>query len=306
MKISLNKLITNFNEKSKSNKNSNRLITFNKNNTPVVSEKSNGKFKILSGTEQVLKAKERGEKIIKCNLFENLSEQEKFEFKIQNSYQMPQVNALKLGNLLVNYRNKFKITQQELARKTGITAGTIHHYESLITTLATDLTEHVNNGNLTFKEARSIADIDDPKRQIEIAQPFIDGKLSSVYVEKIVSMAKSNIDLNIETIIDSVINGKPIEKPIKEIPLVPPVRNTKSDIVLIESKILALSAEIASLQMKNIPEFKRLKLISSLRILESRVKLTLSFLNSGPTVNFNLPVTLSDSPLRNSVKTKKP
>ncbi len=50
MKISLNKLITNFNEKSKSNKNSNRLITFNKNNTPVVSEKSNGKFKILSGT----------------------------------------------------------------------------------------------------------------------------------------------------------------------------------------------------------------------------------------------------------------
>ena len=306
MKISLNKLITNFNEKSKSNKNSNRLITFNKNNTPVVSEKSNGKFKILSGTEQVLKAKERGEKIIKCNLFENLSEQEKFEFKIQNSYQMPQVNALKLGNLLVNYRSKFKITQQELARKTGITAGTIHHYESLITTLATDLTEHVNNGNLTFKEARSIADIDDPKRQIEIAQPFIDGKLSSVYVEKIVSMAKSNIDLNIETIIDSVINGKPIEKPIKEIPLVPPVRNTKSDIVLIESKILALSAEIASLQMKNIPEFKRLKLISSLRILESRVKLTLSFLNSGPTVNFNLPVTLSDSPLRNSVKTKKP
>ena len=306
MKISLNKLITNFNEKSKSNKNSNRLIKFNKNNTPVVSEKSNGKFKILSGTEQVLKAKERGEKIIKCNLFENLSEQEKFEFKIQNSYQMPQVNALKLGNLLVNYRSKFKITQQELARKTGITAGTIHHYESLITTLATDLTEHVNNGNLTFKEARSIADIDDPKRQIEIAQPFIDGKLSSVYVEKIVSMAKSNIDLNIETIIDSVINGKPIEKPIKEIPLVPPVRNTKSDIVLIESKILALSAEIASLQMKNIPEFKRLKLISSLRILESRVKLTLSFLNSGPTVNFNLPVTLSDSPLRNSVKTKKP
>ena len=75
--------------------------------------------------------------------------------------------------------------------------------------------------------------------------------------------------------------------------------------VSIESKILDLSAEIASLQMKNIPEFKRLKLISTLRILESRVKLTLSFLNSGPTVNFNTPVTLSNLVPGSSVKSKK-
>ena len=75
--------------------------------------------------------------------------------------------------------------------------------------------------------------------------------------------------------------------------------------ISIESKILDLSAEIASLQMKNVPEFKRLKLISTLRILESRVKLTLSFLNSGPTVNFNAPVTLSNLVPGSSVKSKK-
>ena len=64
------------------------------------------------------------EKLSKCDLFEDLSEQEKLELEIQNSYEMPQVNAVNLGNLLVNYRKKFKTTQQELARRTGITAGT--------------------------------------------------------------------------------------------------------------------------------------------------------------------------------------
>ena len=82
-------------------------------------------------------------------------------------------------------------------------------------------------------------------------------------------------------------------------------KSSNSDMISIESKILDLSAEIASLQMKNIPEFKRLKLISTLRILESRVKLTLSFLNSGPTVNFNTPVTLSKLISGSSVKSKK-
>ena len=100
-------------------------------------------------------------------------------------------------------------------------------------------------------------------------------------------------------------SGKPIVKPLKEITPALSANNKKSDIVSIESKILEFSAEIASLQMKAIPEFKRLKLISSLRILESRVKLILSHLNSGPTVNFDSPVTLSNLILENSLKNKK-
>ena len=307
MDILLKDLIKNINfEKiSKSSKNSNRLNKFKKYHSPIISKKSDGTIKIISGVNFLIEAKNSGQKNIKCDLFEDLSEQEKLELEIQNSYEMPQVNAVNLGNLLVNYRKKFKTTQQELARRTGITAGTIHHYESLITTLAPELTEHLNKGKLTFKEARSIADIDETKRQLEIAKPFIEGKLSSVYVEKIVSMAKNNTDLSIEIIIDSIINGKPIEKPIKETTTITTKKSSTSDMISIESKILDLSAEIASLQMKNIPEFKRLKLISTLRILESRVKLSLSFLNSGPTVNFNTPVTLSNLISESSIKSKK-
>jgi len=307
MEISIKNLIKtiNLNEISKSNKNASRLKKIKKYSHPIVSKNTDGSFKIFSGVNQIIEAKSQGQKYIKCLLFEKLEDQEKFELEIQTSYEKPHVNALNLGNLLVAYRKKFKTTQQELARRTGITAGTIHHYESLITTLAPELTEHLNTGKLTFKEARSIADIDDTKRQIEIAKPFIDGKLSSVYVEKIVSIAKNNQDLEIETIIDNVINGKPLETQ-KTQPQTLEIKETKKqETASIESRILDLSAEVASLQMKNIPEFKRLKLISTLRILESRVKLTLSFLNSGPSVDLETPVALSSLIAKNPITNKK-
>ena len=48
----------------------------------------------------------------------------------------------------------------------------------------------------------------------------------------------------------------------------------------IDSRILKISAEIDLIQSEEIPEFKRLKLISSLRILQSRTQLALSSLNT--------------------------
>ena len=51
----------------------------------------------------------------------------------------------------------------------------------------------------------------------------------------------------------------------------------------IDSRILKISAEIDLIQSEEIPEFKRLKLISSLRILQSRTQLALSSLNTKAT-----------------------
>ena len=66
------------------------------------------------------------------------------------------------------------------------------------------------NKELTFKEARSIADIDDHDRQIDLAKPFLSGDLSSVHVEKIVSLAKKHPDSEVKIIIESVTKGKQI------------------------------------------------------------------------------------------------
>ena len=70
-------------------------------------------------------------------------------------------------------------------------------------------------------------------------------------------MAKNNQELEIEIIIDNVINGKPIEKPKSQPQLLETKETKKKEMASIESRILDLSAEIASLQMKNVAEFKR-------------------------------------------------
>ncbi len=249
---------------------------------PVVLEED-GKFLLLVGARKVRTAREAGEKEIECTVKESVTEQERWELLLAEQYHSSLVPPMDLGQAFIDYRDRYDVTQQELARRTGITPGTIHHYESLIRTLAPGLGTKVNSGELTFKEARSIADIDDHERQLEIAKPFVDGRLSSVHVERIVGRAKNAPELTIEQIIDEVVNGKrpatkpePVEEVIRE-PEPPRERNTES----LENMVLHLAGELDALPMQVIPEYRRLKLISCLRILDSRLRASLESLNSG-------------------------
>ena len=152
----------------------------------------------------------------------------------------------------------------------------------------------MNTGELTFKEARSIADIEDHARQREIAQPFIEGRLSSVHVERIVGRAKTSSTLSIEDIIEEVVNGKrAAEADPEPTPVFQRARPVEADTALIENAVLKIAGELDALQLQVIPEYRRLKLISSLRILDSRLKSALMTLNGGMAATTAVPQQLS-------------
>ncbi len=251
----------------------------------------NDRYILLAGARRLRTAQEAGEKEVECTVKESVTEQERWELLLAEQYHSSLVPPMDLGQAFIDYRDRYDVTQQELARRTGITPGTIHHYESLIRTLAPGLGGKVNSGELTFKEARSIADIDDHERQLEIAKPFVDGRLSSVHVERIVGRAKSAPELAIDQIIEEVVNGKrPAQKPEPEEPELveprpPKERNTES----LENMVLHLAGELDALPMQVIPEYRRLKLISCLRILDSRLRASLEGLNSGPARESAIP-----------------
>ena len=106
--------------------------------------------------------------------------------------------------------------------------------------------------------------------------------LKLVDVVRIVGLAKSSPELSVSQIIEEVIDGKrhsaikSIENEIKMAPK-PREKNTES----LENTVLNLAGELEVLHMQIIPEYRRLKLISSLRILDSRLKSALASLNSG-------------------------
>ncbi len=241
------------------------------------------RFILLAGARKLRTAQEAGEKEVECTVKETVTEQERWELLLAEQYHSSLVPPMDLGQAFIDYRDRYDVTQQELARRTGITPGTIHHYESLIRTLAPGLGSKVNSGELTFKEARSIADIDEHERQLEIAKPFVDGRLSSVHVERIVGRAKNAPELSVDQIIEEVVNGKrPAQKPETEEPEIrepqpPRERNTES----LENMVLHLAGELDALPLQVIPEYRRLKLISCLRILDSRLRASLEGLNSG-------------------------
>jgi ParB-like chromosome segregation protein Spo0J len=260
----------------------------------VVYPDGDGRFVLVAGERRLRMAAEAGEDVVECTVREDLTSQEKWELQLAERYHSALTPPMALGREFMKYRDAYNVTQQELARRTGITPGTIHHYESLIRTLDPWLGEKVDRGELTFKEARSIADIAGHQRQREIAQPFLSGRLSSVHVERIVGKAKNHAELSIDQIIDEVLNGGETAAPEPSKPepasaSLPPAPTAET----MENVVLRLAGELDALQLQTVPEYRRLKLISSLRILDSRLKSALAFLNGGPARESEVPRPMS-------------
>jgi len=231
---------------------------------------------LLYGGEKILRvAKNKNSSKIDCVLKESILDIE--AINLSEIYFSGLKTPSNIARDFIEFREKNKITQQELSRRTGITPGTIHHYESLIKKLNPILLKYLDQGNLTFKEARSIADLDNFDLQSKIATPFIEGQISSVYVEKIIGNIKKNPKVSIEKIIKNVINGIEIRdnKP-KESEIIYEEKKIES----IEEKILNFAIELGSMNEEEIPEYRRLRVISSLKILDSKIKSSLSYMNT--------------------------
>ena len=177
-----------------------------------------GSSTCLCGRNTIDAAQRAGEDLVECVVKQGVSPEEREEFRLADEYFSSLLPPIKMAESFIHYREKYHVTQQELARRTGITAGTVHHYESLRKTLSPKLQTFVDRGKLTFKEARCIADIDGYQRQEELAQPFIDAKLSSVHVEELVAKAKSDSSIDSAALIAEFVGEEPTsEKPKLEI-----------------------------------------------------------------------------------------
>ena len=238
-----------------------------------------GLYMIVVGERRWRTAQSTGQVGIDCTVREDVSEQDIRELQLSESYHHESVPPMDMGRAFLSYRERFGVSQQELARRTGITPGTIHHYESLVRNLTPDLGEKVQSGELTFKEGRSIADIDGADRQREIAEPFVSGRLSSVYVEKVVGHAKKNPTMPIEQILEDVLKGTRAEDKVQK--EVEPAPKTGIDITKLEATALQLAGELDAMQLQVIPEYRRLNIISALRILDSKVQSSVQFLSGG-------------------------
>ena len=251
-----------------------------RNGTPVgpivVRPTEDGRYMIVIGQRHWQLAKLAGLIEIDATILDSLSDQAAAELRLSESYHDGNLPCMALGAAFLGHRERFGTSQQELARKTGITPGTIHHYESIVRHLAPDLGDKVERGLLTFKEARSLADIQDHERQRELAEPFISGRLSSVYVEKVINYAKHNPAMPIGDVLANALAGTKAAARAKKLSRV--ALRASVDLDKLENITLDVAGTLVAVQLQTIPEYRRLKLISILRILEARTREAISFL----------------------------
>lgn len=243
---------------------------------PVVIKNKN-EYLLYSGEKIFRTAKNANKSKIECNVKEKI--EDIHSVNLSEIYFSGLKTPTNIAKDFIEFRKINKISQQELSRRTGITPGTIHHYESLIKKLSSKLLAFLDKGDLTFKEARCIADIDDIHLQNKIAEPFVSGEISSVYVEKIIGNIKKNPKTEIDKIINSVINGKEIKPQRKNEHENKTIIEEEKNLS-IEEKILHFAIELDSVKEEEIPEYRRLRVISTLKILDSKIKSTLNHMNS--------------------------
>ena len=252
-----------------------------------------GKFYLLCGHNTIDAAQRAGEDLVECVVRQGVSDEEREEFRLTDEYFSSLLPPIKMAESFIRYREKYHVTQQELARRTGITAGTVHHYESLRKTLSPKLQEHVDRGELTFKEARCIADVDGHQRQEELAQPFIDSRLSSVHVEELISKAKADPGTPSAELIAEYVVDEPKVEPVEQKPVANGVEvngnsvirggrlngSHHDDLEEMQQDAFMLAGSLEKLASTDIPEYRRLRLVSTLRILSSRLNIALDHLN---------------------------
>lgn len=185
--------------------------------------------------------------------------------------------CVEMGRRFLAYRSRHRIGQQALGKLTGITPGAIHAYESLLS-LAPELIEAVEAGRLTFREGRSLADLrtganraspPDHARQVEIARPFLDGWLSSTYVEAAVRHARAMPAATCEKVIDLVIARAKVKPKVQADGRPAPVRATAEEVT---RRMLDLAALLTPLASAPYPEIVTMRLRQTARILVDRLQ----------------------------------
>ncbi len=266
------------------NGNANKAMKFRANRSfrkPVVSEEKSGSYLLFIGARSIFEARKAGAETINCEVVPVPSIKRKHEMLLTERY-LCATPPLDMGRAFVQHREEYGITQQELSKCTGIAPGTIHHYESLVKDLAPSLAESLEKGLLTFKEARCIADLSTHARQIEIAKPFIRGEISSVHVERITKLGKTFPSMSVKEILDKINDHRQGEQRSSQRQDESLTSAHHQNEVTLEEKAVSLAAELEELRLVHIPEYRRLGMISSLRILESRLRVALEHLNDSP------------------------
>lgn len=151
---------------------------------PIILVKKNNRYMIIAGERRWRAARMAGLKTIPA-VIRNYTPQEISEIAIIENLQREDLNPIESAMAIQDLKEKFNMTQEEVADKIGKSRSAVTNTLRLLT-LPSELIELVRNNKLSAGHARTLLTVEDKEIQLKIAKEIYEKKLSVREVENLI------------------------------------------------------------------------------------------------------------------------
>ena len=150
----------------------------------VVRPGKDGSFRLILGERRLRAARLAGMEEIPA-IIKRVSDQQAAEMTVVENLQRQDLNCVDQAEAFANLSTKFKLTQEQIGARVGLSRETVSNYMRLLT-LGEGIIGALQKGKLTFSHARALLMVQDEVRRWTIAQKVMEEKMSVARLEDLV------------------------------------------------------------------------------------------------------------------------
>jgi ParB family chromosome partitioning protein len=150
----------------------------------TVRETGNGRYQLIAGERRLRAARLAGLSRVPAYI-RTADDQAMLELALVENIQREDLDAVEVAISFQRLIEECKLTQEQLSERVGKQRSTVANYLRLLK-LPAEIQLGIRNKNLMMGHARTLVNIDDPRKQITVYYKIIDGDLSVRQAEELV------------------------------------------------------------------------------------------------------------------------
>jgi ParB family chromosome partitioning protein len=155
----------------------------------TVRETGDGRYQLIAGERRLRAARRAGLTHVPA-FIRTADDQAMLELALVENIQREDLDAVEVAISFQRLIEECKLTQEELSERVGKQRSTVANYLRLLK-LPAEIQLGIKNKQLMMGHARTLVNIEDPKKQINIYYKIIDGELSVRQSEELVRQLQS-------------------------------------------------------------------------------------------------------------------
>lgn len=156
----------------------------------TVREAGGGRYQLIAGERRLRAARIAGLTHVPA-FIRTADDQAMLELALVENIQRDDLNAIEVAISFQRLIEECSLTQEQLSERVGKQRSTVANYMRLLK-LPAEIQLGIRNKNLTMGHAKTLVNIEDPKKQINVYYKIVDGDLSVRQAEELVRQLQSD------------------------------------------------------------------------------------------------------------------